>query len=72
MKTGQIPRIDQVYENFKAYVADRREVDGRACRRPLSLLEALGDARLRPTDDDALRDALADLAQLKVDVAFPS
>jgi uncharacterized protein with ParB-like and HNH nuclease domain/predicted transport protein len=71
MKTSQIPRIDRVYETFKAL--------DRAQRSPKA--ELVGDAyshsknwvklAFSRTDDVDLRAAIVDLNQLKVDVAYP-
>ena len=71
MKTGQIPNIDQVYESFKAF----------AQAGELSIADLVADVyhhskhwvqlAFDRADDRALREALADLNQLKVDVAYP-
>jgi uncharacterized protein with ParB-like and HNH nuclease domain/predicted transport protein len=71
MKTGQIPRIDRVYESFKAQAQDVE----------LSTTELVADVYNQSkhwvklafdrADDPALRAAIADLTQLKIDVAFP-
>lgn len=71
MKTSQIPRIDRVYETFKT-------LDG---GQGLSRADLVADAyahsknwvtlAFNRTDDVALRSALTDLNQLKVDVAYP-
>ena len=71
MKTGQIPKIDRVYESFKA-LAQASE---------LSNAELVADVyhhskhwvqlAFDRADDPALREAIADLNQLKVDVAYP-
>jgi uncharacterized protein with ParB-like and HNH nuclease domain/predicted transport protein len=71
MKTGQIPKIDRVYESFKA-LAQASE---------LSAADLVADVyhhskhwvqlAFDRADDPALREAIADLNQLKVDVAHP-
>jgi uncharacterized protein with ParB-like and HNH nuclease domain/predicted transport protein len=71
MKTGQIPKIDRVYESFKAF--DRAQDGSRA--------ELVADAYAHSknwvllafghTDDAGLQSAISDLNQLKVDVAYP-
>jgi uncharacterized protein with ParB-like and HNH nuclease domain/predicted transport protein len=71
MKTNQIPRIDRVYESFKAL--DRAQGSPRA--------ELIADAYSHSknwvklafgrADDVDVRSAIADLNQLKVDVAYP-
>ena len=71
MKTGQIPKIDRVYESFKA-LAQASE---------LSNADLVADVYKHSknwvklafdrADDPALREAIADLNQLKVDVAYP-
>lgn len=75
MRTGAIPRIDEVYEDFKAYAASEEEngattatiiaevhrFAGFYCRLALGKQE---------TDRD-LADALKDLRDLKADVTFP-
>jgi uncharacterized protein with ParB-like and HNH nuclease domain/predicted transport protein len=71
MKTGQIPRIDRVYESFK--LLDRAKESSKA--------ELVADAYSHSknwvklafgrAEDMVLHAAIADLNQLKVDVAYP-
>lgn len=71
MKTGQIPKIDRVFESFKVQAQDAE----------LSTTELVADVYRQSkhwaklafdrAEDPALRTALADLNQLKIDVAFP-
>lgn len=71
MKSGQIPKIDRVYENFK----------GLAQSSGLGTADLVGDIYQHSknwvklafdrAEDRALRQAIADLNQLKVDVAYP-
>ena len=71
MKTGQIPKIDRVYEDFKALA----ESSG------LATADLVADIYKHSknwvklafdrADDPALREAITDLNQLKVDVAYP-
>jgi len=78
MKTGDIPRISDVYEAFKIYVRETnvRQTDG-DCDEPL--VRELRDyaryycaMRLNDSEPDKLlRRAFHDLRQLKVEVAYP-
>jgi len=71
MKSGQIPKIDRVYESFKAQAQDVE----------VSTTELVADVYKQSkhwvklafdrADDPTLRTAVADLNQLKIDVAFP-
>ena len=71
MRTGQIPRIEQIYRAFKAYVAGSAE----------SPIEVAGDLHrfsayyakiVSGTEEDAqVKAALADINTLKVEVAHP-
>ena len=71
MKTSQIPKIDRVYESFKAF--DRTQDS------PIAQLVADAYSQSRNwvtlafgrTDDLDLQAAIADLNQLKIDVAYP-
>jgi uncharacterized protein with ParB-like and HNH nuclease domain/predicted transport protein len=71
MKTGQIPKIDRVYDTFKIY----------ARASELSNTDLVTDVyhharhwvqlAFDRSDDAALREAIRDLNQLKVDVTYP-
>jgi uncharacterized protein with ParB-like and HNH nuclease domain/predicted transport protein len=71
LKTGQIPRIDQVYEAFKAYAAvssvDRDDLV-KDVYRMAKLWVRLAFER---EGDKALRAAIEDINRLRVDVAYP-
>lgn len=71
MKTGQIPKIDRVYESFKA-LAQTSELS------PADLVADVyhhskqwAQLAFDRAEEPALREAIADLNQLKVDVSYP-
>ena len=74
VKTGEIPRIGEVYEGFKAY---SRNVE--VAKKGIELLVAdihrfahyYCAMALGTEDDSDLNDAFQDLRDLKVDVAYP-
>ena len=71
MKTGQIPKIDRVYEAFKtmAQASDlsTAELVADVYRQSKNWVKLAFDR----ADDPALREAIGDLNQLKVDVTYP-
>jgi uncharacterized protein with ParB-like and HNH nuclease domain/predicted transport protein len=74
LKTGEIPKIDEVYESFKTLArgSDGRKVEVETLVREIREYSryfcamALGAER-----DVGLRDAFQDLKELKVEVAYP-
>src|SRR4051794_7417188 len=71
MKTGQIPKIDRVYESFKALAQssglDEAELVADIYKHSKNWVKLAFDR----ADEPVLRQAIADLNQLKVDVAYP-
>ena len=71
MKTGQIPKIDRVFESFKAFAqaGDRTTADlvADVYQHSKNWVQLAFDRAADP----ALRAAIGDLNQLKVDVAYP-
>jgi uncharacterized protein with ParB-like and HNH nuclease domain/predicted transport protein len=71
MKTGQIPKIDRVYESFKAVAQasglSRAELVADVYQHSKNWVKLAFDR----AEDTALREGIADLNQLKVDVAYP-
>ena len=71
MKTGQIPKIDRVYESFKA-LAQGGELSNAdlvfdVYKHSKNWVKLAFDRAEEPK----LREAIADLSQLKIDVAYP-
>ncbi|HAZ10789.1 MAG TPA: hypothetical protein DCY56_06770 [Candidatus Omnitrophica bacterium] len=72
IKTGSIPKINEVYEEFKAYVKEHRTI---------SIKDIVGDiyvyakhfvnTALEKESDEELRELFSDINILKVDVAYP-
>ena len=71
MKTSQIPKIDRVYESFKTLAQssglDEAELVADVYKHSKNWVNLAFDR----ADEPALREAIADLNQLKVDVAYP-
>ena len=72
MKTGQIPKIDRVYESFKALARGRvassnAELVADVYKHSKNWVKLAFER----ADEPELRAAIADLNQLKVDVAYP-
>jgi uncharacterized protein with ParB-like and HNH nuclease domain len=71
MKTGQIPKIDRVYESFKSLA----QLSGLAAANLVADVYQHSRNWVKlafdRTEDHELREAIADLNQLKVDVAYP-
>jgi uncharacterized protein with ParB-like and HNH nuclease domain/predicted transport protein len=74
LKTGEIPNVRDVYEAFKRFTKSEGVAD-------LPIAELIADVRayaghycqmaLQKEEDPDLREAFVDLAELKVDVAYP-
>jgi uncharacterized protein with ParB-like and HNH nuclease domain/predicted transport protein len=71
MKTSQIPKIDRVYESFKTLAQssglEEAELVADVYKHSRNWVKLAFDR----ADQPALREAIADLNQLKVDVAYP-
>jgi uncharacterized protein with ParB-like and HNH nuclease domain/predicted transport protein len=71
MKTGQIPKIDKVYESFKALAQSSgfgsAELVADVYQHSKNWVKLAFDR----AEDPALKEAIADLNQLRVDVAYP-
>ena len=76
-KTGEIPRIDEVYDAFKEYGQSSFTATGEADATEALVKDVRNFARyfcamaLGTEEDPALRQGFNDLRELKVDVAFP-
>jgi uncharacterized protein with ParB-like and HNH nuclease domain/predicted transport protein len=74
LKTGEIPKVRDVYEAFKDFTKSRAVAE-------LPIAELIADVRtyaghycqmaLQKEEDAELREVFVDLAELKVDVAYP-
>jgi uncharacterized protein with ParB-like and HNH nuclease domain/predicted transport protein len=71
MKTGQIPKIDRVYESFKALDQASELSNADLVAEVYHHSKHWVELAFDRADDRALREAIADLNQLKVDVAYP-
>lgn len=73
-KTGDIPNINRIYDEFKAFAQEERS-RGRGVRDMLKDLRKSSrhfcNIALLQEKDNGLRQAFADLVELKVNVAFP-
>lgn len=73
VKTGLIPRIDRVYDEFKSYVQSSKS--------PLTITEVVQDIHrfsgyyvnmvLHKESDDVLKNGFKNISRLKVDVSYP-
>ena len=71
MKTGTIPRIDEVYEEFKKYFYSQK-IDNEKALKELKKYAAYFCAMaLDKEEDKELKEAFSDLRDLKVDVSYP-
>jgi predicted transport protein len=71
LKTGQIPRIDQVYEAFKAYAATTDTPRGELVADIHRFAKLWVRLAFEQEPDPHLRAAIVDINRLKVDVAYP-
>lgn len=71
MKTGQIPKIDRVYESFKVYAQASELSNADLVAEIYHHAKHWVQLAFDRADDPALREAVRDLNQLKVDVAYP-
>ena len=72
MKTGTIPRIDEVYEEFKKYFHNQQNIDNEKELKELKKYAVYFCAiALDKEEEKELKEAFSDLRDLKVDVSFP-
>jgi uncharacterized protein with ParB-like and HNH nuclease domain/predicted transport protein len=71
MKTGQIPKIDRVYESFKTLAQGNELTNAGLVADVYKHSKNWVKLAFDRADDASLRAAIADLNQLKVDVAHP-
>ncbi len=72
MKTGTIPRIDEVYEEFKKYFHNQQNIDNEKELKELKKYAVYFCAMaLDKEEEKELKEAFSDLRDLKVDVSFP-
>jgi uncharacterized protein with ParB-like and HNH nuclease domain/predicted transport protein len=71
MKTGQIPKIDRVYESFKVYAQASELSNADLVADIYHHAKHWVQLAFDRADDPALREAIRDLNALKVDVAYP-
>src|SRR5436190_1084500 len=71
MKTGQIPKIDRVYESFKSLAQASGQPNAELVADVYEHSKNWVKLAFDRAENPALRDAIADLSQLKVDVAYP-
>jgi len=70
VKTGEIPKMDEIYDDFKEYARDKKDV-----KKLVSDLKTFANyycvMALDAETDKKLKKAFQDLKELKVDVAYP-
>jgi uncharacterized protein with ParB-like and HNH nuclease domain/predicted transport protein len=71
MKTGTIPRIDEVYEEFKKYFYNQKIANEKELKELKKYAEYFCAMALDKEEDKELKEAFSDLRDLKVDVSFP-
>jgi uncharacterized protein with ParB-like and HNH nuclease domain/predicted transport protein len=71
MKSGQIPKIDQVYESFKAFARGADEGIDTVVANVYHHAKHWVKLAFGRADDQPLRAAISEINQLKVDVTFP-
>ena len=71
MKTGQIPKIDRVYESFKTLAQGNELTNADLVADVYKHSKNWVKLAFDRADDASLREAIADLNQMKVDVAYP-
>jgi uncharacterized protein with ParB-like and HNH nuclease domain/predicted transport protein len=71
MKTGQIPKIDQVYESFKAFARGSEDEIATVVADVYHHAKNWAKLSSGRTEDVQLTARIADINQLKVDVAYP-
>ena len=71
MKISQIPRIDRVYESFKSLAMSGGTSTATLVADVYQQSKHWAKLAFDRADDELLREAISDLNQLKVDVAYP-
>ena len=71
MKTGTIPRIDEVYEEFKKYFYSQKIDNEKALKELKKYAVYFCAMALDKEEDKELKEAFSDLRDLKVDVSYP-
>lgn len=71
MKTGTIPRIDEVYEEFKKYFYSQKIDNEKALKELKKYAVYFCAMALDKEEEKELKEAFSDLRDLKVDVSYP-
>jgi uncharacterized protein with ParB-like and HNH nuclease domain/predicted transport protein len=71
MKTGSIPKIDQVYEEFKKYFYNQQTNNEKELEELKKYAIYFCAMALDKEEDKELKEAFSDLRDLKVDVSYP-
>ena len=71
LKTGQIPKIDQVYEAFKAYTSTNETTRSELVADIYRFAKLWGRLAFEREPSPDLRAAIVDVNRLRVDVAYP-
>lgn len=71
MKTGNIPKIDEVYEEFKNYFYNSQRDNEEELKKLKKYAAYFCAMALDKEEDKELKEAFSDLRELKVDVSYP-
>lgn len=71
MKTGTIPRIDEVYEEFKKYFFNQKIDNEKALKELKKYAVYFCAMALDKEEEKELKESFSDLRDLKVDVSYP-
>lgn len=71
MKTGNIPKIDEVYEEFKNYFYNSQRDNEEELKELKKYAAYFCAMALDKEEDKELKEAFSDLRELKVDVSYP-
>lgn len=71
MKTGNIPKIDEVYEEFKNYFYNSQKDNEEELKELKKYAAYFCAMALDKVEDKELKEAFSDLRELKVDVSYP-
>jgi len=71
MKTGNIPKIDEVYEEFKNYFYNSQRDNEEELKELKKYAAYFCAMALDKEEDRELKEAFSDLRELKVDVSYP-
>ena len=71
MKTGNIPKIDEVYEEFKNYFYNTQRDNDEELKELKKYAAYFCAMTLDKEEDKELKEAFSDLRELKVDVSYP-